>query len=142
MKNVGARVPTVLLNGRDVAMTMEVCHTLKAVGYHAVATESLRDFSKALQAYDPAVLLVNDVDIIELCPAATASNVPIIFVAVGESEARAIRALRQGAVDYFHWPEERGPLVDRIRQLVPAAPREVDELTESLVGASPSMQEV
>jgi DNA-binding NtrC family response regulator len=142
MKNVVAGVPAVLLNGRDVAMTTEVCHSLKAAGYNAFATESLRDFSKALQAHDPALLVVEDVDIIELCPAATASKIPIIVIAVCVSEARAIRALRQGVADYFHWPEERGSLLDRIRQLVPPAPPDADELTQSLVGASSAMQEV
>ena len=141
MKNV-SRMPAVLWNGRDVATGTEVCHTLKAVGYNAIATDSLRDFSKALQAHDPAVLLVDDVGIIDVCPAATASNVPIIIVAVDESEARAIRALRQGAVDYFHWPVEREALVIRIRQCVPPAQPDADELTQSLVGASRAMQEV
>ena len=141
MKNV-SRMPAVLWNGRDVAMGTEVCHTLNAVGYNAIATDSLRDFSKALQAHDPAVLLVDDVGIIEVCPAATASNVPIIIVAVDESEARAIRALRQGAVDYFHWPVERDALVIRIQQFVPPAQPDADELTQSLVGASRAMQEV
>jgi DNA-binding NtrC family response regulator len=141
MKTV-ARAPAVLLNGRDVAMAAAVCHTLTAAGYTAIATESLRDFSKALQAHDPAVLLVDDVGIIELCPAAAASNIPIIIVAVGESEARAIRALRQGAVDYFHWPDERSALLDRVGQLAPSAQQDADELTRSLVGASRAMQEV
>ena len=141
MKTV-AKAPAVLMNSRDVAIATEVCHTLKAVGYNAIATESLRDFSKALQAHDPGVLLVDDVGIIELCPAATASNIPIIIVAVGESEARAIRALRQGAVDYFHWPQDRDALVERIRQLVPPAQPDADELTHALVGASRAMQEV
>ena len=141
MKNV-AKVPAVLVNGRDVATTAAVCETLTAIGYNAIATDSLRDFSKALQAHDPGVLIVDDVGIIELCPAATASNIPIIIVAVGESEARAIRALRQGAVDYFHWPDDRDTLADRIRQLVPPAQPDADELTQSLVGESRAMREV
>jgi DNA-binding NtrC family response regulator len=45
-------------------------------------------------------------------------------------------------VDYFHWPEERGALVHRIRQLAPPAQHDADELTQSLVGTSPAMQEV
>jgi len=38
MKTV-AKAPAVLMNSRDVAIATEVCHTLKAVGYNAIATE-------------------------------------------------------------------------------------------------------
>jgi len=139
---MASTVPAVLQYGRDVAMVVEVCSSLNAAGYKGFATGSLREFAKALQAHDPALLLVDDPEIIGLCPAATASNIPIIVLALSESEARAIRALRFGAADYFHWPGEREALLDRVRQLVPPATQEADELSQALVGDSPAMHEV
>ena len=41
-------------------MAAMVCQSLTVAGYHAIATESLRDFSKALQDFDPVLLLVDD----------------------------------------------------------------------------------
>ena len=142
MKSVATTIPAVLHNGRDVAVGVEICERLKTLGYDAVTTQSLRDFAKGLQAHDPALLLVDGIDIIELCPAATVSNIPIIVVAADESEARAVGALRLGAADYFHWPAEGDALLDRIRQLVPPAQPEGDALTRALVGESPAMREV
>jgi len=142
MKSIAAPVPAILQNGREVAIGVDVCRTLNAFGYNTIATDSLRDFSKALQAHDPALLLVEDVDIVALCPAATASNIPIMVVAISESEARAVRSLRLGVVDYFHWPAEREALIARVRQLVPPAQQDGDELARALVGHSPAMQEV
>ncbi|MBI2188667.1 MAG: sigma-54-dependent Fis family transcriptional regulator [Acidobacteria bacterium] len=136
-----AASPAILLNGRNTASAAALCTILNATGYKAVSTASLREFSKVLQALDPALIVVDDVDIILACPAATASNVPILLLALDESEARAVRALRCGVADYFRWPEERQSFLERVRQLAPVAAGS-DELGRALVGESRAIQEV
>jgi DNA-binding NtrC family response regulator len=131
-----------LCHGADVRTSVEVCAWLDAIGYKSIPTRSLREFSRALQAHDPALLIVDDVEIIGLCPAAAVSNIPIVVLAIDESEARAIRALRCGVADYFHWPIDRDALVERVRQLAPPAESPQDELDRALVGESAAMQEV
>lgn len=60
VKSTASSGPAVLRDGRDIAMAAMVCQSLTVAGYHAIATESLRDFSKALQDFDPVLLLVDD----------------------------------------------------------------------------------
>ena len=133
-------LPTVLQIRLGSSLSTECSDALKACGYQVLCVSTRQDFERLVTSTASPLAIVDDADSIASWTIAEGTGLSTIVLTTTESEARAVRALRLGALDYFRWPAERAEFLARVHQIVSA--RGESAAARAFVGQSAAIQRV
>jgi len=133
--------PTILQIRLDPLLSSDCAEALAAAGYEVIDVASRQQCQRLVASLDSPLVIVDDVERLTAWNIADIPALSAIVLTTTESEARAVRALRLGALDYFRWPDERASLLARVQALMPV--RVVDDaMARAFVGESAAIRRV
>ena len=132
--------PTILLLRLSSSLSTECGDALQTCGYRVASVSTRQEFDRLIASTAPTLAIVDDADSVAALAIPDVIGLSAIVLTTTESEARAVRALRLGALDYFRWPGERAAFLARVKQLVPA--EDDSAAVRALVGRSTAIRHV
>jgi len=132
--------PTILQVRLDSSLATECGDALKASGYQVVSVSTRQDFERLVASTASSLAIVDDANSVASWAIVGGPGFSAVVLTTSESEARAVRALRLGALDYFRWPGERAAFLARVQQIVP--PQGEPAAVRAFVGNSAAIRQV
>lgn len=132
--------PTIVQIRLDSVLAVECGDALKTCGYQVVSVSTSQQLERLVTSTCTRLAIVDDAGSLAEWPIPEVTGLAVIVLTKAESEARAVRALRLGAIDYFRWPTERAAFLRRVQQHI--SPECETPAAHAFVGESTAIRRV